>query len=222
MKKYISKLILFTITVTLSSCINYTQVTTIKTDNSGKMFIHYWKKSVPKLDSLYALRIGLFNKDSLKTKFKATYNKINFVKIFKNNSDSTIHAQIEFEFTDFDSLNFLPFFKGANLSIKNGEEGTKIFSQFIQPVTISTDSVKIPAIIKYTYYLPGNIISHNANSQSRNKLVWKFTQEEIKNGKTIKATYIPFKLKETPKLIYYLSLAVIIIVLIFLFSKKKK
>ncbi len=218
----ITYILLLIIAVTLTSCLNYTQVTTIKTDNSGKMFIHYWKKSVPKIDSLFFTKLGLFNKDSLKTNFTATFNKINFVKVFRNNSDSTIHAQIEFEFTNFDSLNLLPFFKGASLSIKEGEKSTKVFSQFIQPVTTSIDSINIPVKIKYTYYLPGNIISHNANSLSRNKLVWEFTPDDIGNGKTITATYIPFKLKETPRLIYYLSLAVILIVIIFLFSKKRK
>ncbi len=213
---------LLIIVLTLTSCLNYTQVTTIKTDNSGKMFIHYWKKSVPKIDSLFLRKVGLFNKDSIRANFTAPFNKINFVKVFKNNKDSTLHAQIEFSFTKFDSLNQLPFFNGADLSIKEGEENTKVFSQFIQPITTNIDSINIPVKIKYTYYLPGNVIAHNANSLYRNKLVWKFTPDDIGNGKTITATYIPFKLKETPRLIYYLSLAVILIVIIFLFSKKRK
>lgn len=222
MKKSINYIFFSLIVLIVSSCINYTQVTTIKTDNSGKMFIHYWKKVVPELDSLFLTKVGIFNEDSLKTNFTASFNKIHFVKVFKNNTDTTLHAQVEFEFSNLDSLNLLPFFKGAALSIKNGEENTKIFSQFIQPVTINTDSTNSPIKIKYTYYLPGEIIKHNANYLSRNKLIWEFSLNNIGNGKIISATYIPFKLKETPRMIYYLALGVIIIVMFFLFSKKKK
>ena len=222
MKNRINHILLFLVVLFISSCINYTQVTTIKTDNSGKMFIHYWKKVVPELDSLFITKFGIFNEDSIKSNFTATFNKINFVKVFKNSKDTTLHAQIEFEFSKLDSLNLLPFFKNAAFSIKDGKDNTKIFSQFVQPVTFNNDSLSNSIKIEYTYYLPGEIISHNANYVTRNKLIWKFSLNNIGNGKTITATYIPFKLKETPHLIYYLALTVIIIVLFFLFSKKKK
>ena len=40
-------------------------------------------------------------------------------------------------------------------------------------------------------------------------------------GKTISVTFIPYKIKETPYWIYMISGAVLIIVIIFLFKKKK-
>jgi hypothetical protein len=222
MKKILKNLLLFSIVLSLSSCLNYNQITTIKTDNTGKMFVHFWRDMGTDIDSLLLTRVGLFNKDSLQTKFEAPFTEINFTKIFKDFKDSTLHAQLEFEFSDFDSLNYLPFFSNAKLSNKNAPDDEKIFSQFIQPVTIGFDSTAKPLKVKYIYYLPGEIVEHNANSLSRNKLTWEFSLDQIGSGKTIKARYIPFRLKETPQLIYTLALIVIIIVLVFLFTKRKK
>lgn len=210
------------ISLILTSCLNYKQITTIKTDNSGKMFIHYWIKMNPNLDSLLTSKIGLFNGDSLKNQFQNRLTSINFANVYQNLKDSTLNAQIEFEFTNFDSLNKIQFFKHSELSIKNGPKKTKIFSQFIQPITTGIGFSDTSWVISYTYYLPGEILSHNANSISRNKLEWTFTSNEIGRGKLISAIYIPFRLKETPSWIYYLMSFVIVIVLIFLFKKRKK
>jgi len=222
MKKMIKHLLGFLLSILLTSCLNYTQITTIRTDNTGKMFVHYWRNMGADIDSLLLTKIGLFNTDSLYTKFDAPFVEINFVKVFKDFNDRTLHAQLEFEFSNFDSLNFLPFFRNAKLSNIITHEDEKIFSQFIQPITVGFDSIANPLMVKYIYYLPGEIVEHNANSISRNKLIWEFSLNKIGHGKTIKARYIPFKLKETPKLIYTLALLVIIIVLVFLFTKRKK
>lgn len=210
------------VTLFISSCLNYNQVTTIKTDNSGKMFIHYWMAMDPDLDSLLITKIGLFSPENLTENFTASFTKLNYANTYHDFTDSTLHAQIEFEFTDFDSLNLLSFFKHSELSIKEGPEDTKIFSQFIQPITTTFGLSEKNYNISYVYYLPGNIIKHNANSLSRNKLEWNFTLDDIGNGKTISATFIPFKLKETPIWIYTLASIVILIVLVFLFKKGKK
>lgn len=206
----------------LTSCLNYNQVTTLKTDNSGKMFIHYWIKMEPEFDSLLIKKIGIFNKESIEENFTASFTKISYITIFNDFEDSTLHAQIEFEFTSFDSLNLLNFFKHAELSVIDGPDETKIFSQFIQPITTTFGFSEKNYSIVYTYYLPGNIIRHNANSLSRNKLEWSFSSDAIGNGKVISATYIPFRLKETPTWIYGLASLVIIIVLVFLLKKSKK
>lgn len=206
----------------LVSCLNYTQVTTIRTDNSGKMYIHYWMSMDPDLDSLLLTKLGLFNKDSLTSMFNASFTELNYASVYNDFNDSTLHAQIEFEFSSFDSLNFLQFFKHSELSVKDGPEDTKIFSQFIQPITTSFGLYDKSLSVSYVYYLPGEIISHNANSHSRNKLTWIFNLDNIGRGQTISANYIPFKLKETPKWIYYLAGLVIIVVLIFLLKKSKK
>jgi len=222
MKKVLLNLLLFVSLITLTSCLNYTQVTTIKTDNSGKMYIHYWMHMDPDLDSLLLTKLGLFNEDSIRNIFTANFTDLNFTKVYHDYSDSSLHSQIEFEFTYFDSLNQLQFFKHSELSLKEGPEETKIFSQFIQPITTSFGLYNKSLTISYIFYLPGEIISHNADSHSRNKLTWIFNLDNIGTGKTISANYIPFRLKETPLWIYLLAGVVILIVLIFLFKKSKK
>ncbi|GBD90525.1 hypothetical protein BMS3Abin04_01242 [bacterium BMS3Abin04] len=214
-------ILIFSLVLVLNGCLNYTQITTIRTDDSGESYIHYWMKFYTKNDSSLISQLGIFNKDTLVNQFSASFTKINSLKVFKDFSDSTIHAQIKFKFSKFDSLNLLRPFKNSELSIKKGPNGTKIFSQFIPPFAtgfgFDTKSIKI----KYTYYLPGEIINNNATSKSNNKLVWDYSLDDIGKGKIISATYIPFRLKETPPIIYALALIVLLIVLLFLFKKKK-
>lgn len=222
MNKTFQILFFFTSLIILTSCLNYKQVTTIKTDNSGKMFIHYWMNMEPDLDSLLLTKLGLFNEDSLNKIFEANFTKLNYTSVYHDFNDSSLHAQIEFEFTNFDSLNFLQFFRHSELSIKEGPEETKIFSQFIQPITTGFGLYDKSLTVNYVYYIPGEIINHNATSHFRNKLTWVFTLDNIGTGKTITAHYIPFKLKETPIWIYTLTGVVIIVVLIFLLRKRKE
>lgn len=221
MKKRI-KIFIFSLTAIVTGCLNYTQVTTIKTDNSGKMYIHYWMDMDPELDSLFITKIGIFNEDSLKKIFDKSFTSLNYTTVYNDFNDSSLHAQIEFEFTNFDSLNQLQFFRHSELSIKDGPNETKIFSQFIQPITTSFGFTSKSLEINYTYYLPGEIIDHNADSHSRNKLIWKFNIDNIGRGKTISANFIPFRLKETPAWIYYLAGFVIIVVLVFLLKKSRR
>ena len=222
MKRNFSIFFIFLISLCLHGCLNYTQITTIKTDNSGKMYIHYWMEMDPELDSLLIKKIGNFNKDSLNKIFNKNFTLLNYITVYNDYKDSSLHAQIEFEFTNFDSLNQLQFFKHSELSVKEGPNETKIFSQFIQPITTSMGFSSESFEINYIYYLPGEIIKHNADTKFRNKLTWNFTMDDIGRGKTISANYIPFKLKETPIWIYYLASFVIIIVLVFLFKKSRK
>ena len=124
----------FLFLLTFSGCLNYTQVTTIKKDGSGNMFIHYWMKWTSSRDSIIVEQLGLFEKDSVYKEFTSEFNVINNVEVYRDFSDSTIHAKVEFGFNSLDSLNQLPAFKDSKLSIKNGENNTKIFSQFIPAI----------------------------------------------------------------------------------------
>lgn len=215
--KFIPLLILFA-----SGCLDYTQVTTIKTDNSGNMFIHYWMKWDSPKDSLIIENLGIFVQDSVYKEFSSEYSSIKNVEVYKDYNDSTIHAKVDLDFESLDSLNTTNAFRGSELSIKEGEKNTKIFSQFIQPIATGFGIESKNFSLTYIYYLPGEILNHNATESSRNKLTWKYTLDEIGTGKHITATYRPFKLKETPTFIYYCALFVLVIVIIFIFSKRFK
>ena len=208
--------------VFLSGCLNYTQVTTIKTDGSGNMFIHYWMKWGSTRDSLIVEQLGIFQKDSVYKEFSSEFNRITNVEVYRDFGDSTIHAKVEFEFSSLDSLNMTPALRGSQLTIKDGEKNTKIFSQFIQPIATGFGFESKDFSLTFIFYLPGEILSHNATEISRNKLTWQYNLEEIGTGKYITATYRPFKLKETPAWIYYCALFVFVIVVLYLFSKRVK
>ena len=96
-----------------------------------------------------------------------------------------------------------------------------IFSQFIPPVAtgfgVDTKSFQV----SYSYTFHGDIITHNAHIQNKNTLTWNYALDEIGRGKTISVTYRPFKLKETPYWIYVLAGIVLLLVIIFLFRKRR-
>ncbi|MFH1198440.1 MAG: hypothetical protein V1720_22245 [bacterium] len=206
----------------LAGCLNYEQITTIKTDGSGDMYIHYWMHWRNDRDTTTINQLGLFNQDSIRSEFSSLYNTMDNIEVYNDFSDSTIHAKIEITFNSFDSLNYTKAFKGANFSIKNGPNNTRIFSQFIKPFATGFGFESNALNITHVYYLPGEITFHNANSLTRNKLTWEYTLAEIGTGKTITATYRPYKLKETPKWIYYSALTILVVVIVYLFRKRKK
>jgi hypothetical protein len=213
---------LITLIFLINGCLNYTQITTIKKDGSGYMFIHYWMKWTSHKDSLIADQLGIFTKDNIQKEFVSKFSQTKSVEVYKDLSDSTIHSKIELSFNSLDSLNSMPAFKNSALSIKDGSKNTKIFTQFIPPIATGFGLTTKNFSLTYIYYLPGEILSNNATEISNNKVTWKYSPDEIGIGKYITATYSPFKLKETPPWIYYCALTVLIIVVIFLFSKRFK
>jgi hypothetical protein len=222
MNRRIPLLIVFSFLLFINGCLNYKQITTIRKDGSGNMFIHYWMKWNSQKDSLIVEQLGIFNKDSVNKEFSSEYSSIKKVEVYKDNSDSTIHAQVSLDFHSLDSLNKTPAFRKSELSIKDGPKSTKIFSQFVPPFATGFGYSSKNFSITYVYYLPGETLTHNATEIDRNKLTWKFSLDDIGTGKYITATYRPFKLQETPVWIYICALFVLIVVIIFLFSKRMK
>jgi hypothetical protein len=211
----------FLLLLFLAGCINYTQVTTIKTDGTGSMFIHYSMKWNNQRDSVMVEQLGIFNKDSVYSEFSSQFSHLTNVEIYTD-KDSTIHAKVELYFNSLDSLNRTPAFRKSQLSVKDGSKNIKVFSQFIPPIATGFGFGNQKFTFTFVYYLPGEILSHNATEIYRNRLTWKYSLNEIGMGKYITATYRPFKLKETPVWIYIIALFVLSIVIVYLFSKKIK
>ena len=220
-RKIFSVLLLFSI-LFISGCLNYTQITTIKKDGSGNMFIHYWMKWTSPKDSSIVEQLGIFSKDSVLKEFSSQYSHIQKVEVYKDFNDSTIHSQVSLDFNSLDSLNLTPAFRKSELSIKDGAKNTKIFSQFVPPIATGFGFDSKNFSITYVYYLPGETLNHNATDIDRNKLTWQYALDDIGTGKYITATYRPFKLKETPTWIFICALVVFIVVVVFLFSKRMK
>jgi hypothetical protein len=205
----------------ITGCINYTQETRIFPDGSGVMKIHYWM-NLPDSESVKAIdNIGIFREDSIRSEFDSPFIKITNVKAFTDSTDNTSHAEITFSFPHIDSLNQTRAFADANFSLQDGAAGQKIFSQFIPPIATGFGIDASAFHVTYKYRFSGEIITHNAVSMSGDQLIWQYSLAEIGKGKTISVTFRPYKIKETPVWIYALAGFVLLIVIIFLFRKKK-
>lgn len=228
MKKYLLSLILI---FYLAGCIDYYQEFEFNKDGEGKFFIHYWMKRKNNFydstksrnynDSVFIARFYQFNPDTLRKLYTAEHISNLTITTFSDSVDNTIHTQISFNFMDINKLSQLPPLQAFDISYKDGAEGQKVFREFIPPLNAFFTVPDTSLTFKVIVYLPGIVITHNAHELYKNRLTWQYKHTEIGNGKNLIATIKPFKLKETPKWLYYLSGGVILIVFYFLFRKSK-
>lgn len=212
---------LFLFAVLFTGCLNYYQEVKFNIDGSGKMIVKYWMK-LPEGDTAGIIQqYGIFNKDTIKSDYSSTFTKVENIKVYADTTDTTMHAVIEFSFTSIDSLNKIKRFSQSAFSFADGASGQKVFTQFVAPLAVGfgTDTTGLTLTYKYTF--PGEIIAHNAHTVSGKTLTWSYKQMEVGQGKTISVTFRPYKLKETPMWIYALCGAVLLIVIFFLFKRKK-
>lgn len=209
------------IAVILTSCLNYEQKVLIYPDGSGNMEIHYWMNVPDTIVAKSISNLGIFIPDSIRNEFSSPFVNILDITTYSDTTDSTIHSVIKIEFSSIDSLNTIKAFAQSEFSLKDGAANQKIFTQFIPPVTTGFGIDASKFYVKYIYEIRGDIITHNATSQVKNVLTWQYNLNEIGRGKTISVTFKPYKLKETPKWIYYLAGLVLLVVIIYLFRKKK-
>jgi len=185
------------------------------------MYIDYWMQFPDRESETVVTNLGIFNADSITKEFSSDYTVIENVTVFTDTTDSSTHARINLSFSHIDSLNLTKAFTDFQFSYKEGAAGQIIFTQFIPPIAtgfgIDASSFKV----KYVYTFPGDIITHNAQESSGRTLTWEYSLSEIGGGKTISVTFRPFKLKETPIWIYVLSGAVLLLVILFLFGKRR-
>jgi hypothetical protein len=205
----------------LSGCLNYYQETKLYPDGSGYMKIDYWMM-LPNKESIdFVDRLGIFNPDSISSQFSSPFSKIENVEVYKDTTDSTTHAIIEFSFSNIDSLNNSKAFSDYHFTFTQGSGGLINFSQFVPPVVTGFGIDANNYSVTYKYTFSGDIITHNAPEASGRTLTWKYKLSEIGGGKTISVTFRPFKLKETPTWIYLLSGFVLLVVIYFLIRKRK-
>jgi hypothetical protein len=213
--------ILILILFILSGCLNYYQEVTLYPDGSGKMRIDYWMKFINKESEKVVDNLGIFNPDSIMSGFQSAYSQVENVNVYRDTTDSSTHAIIEITFNHIDSLNNTKVFAEYNFSFLEKTGGQIVFSQFIPPIATGFGIDASTFSVTYKYTIPGEILSHNANEVSGKSLTWRYNLSEIGGGKTISVTFQPYKLKETPVWIYFLSGAVLLLVLFFLLKKRK-
>jgi hypothetical protein len=213
--------VVFLLLVLISGCLNYTQEVQLYPDGSGTMKINYWMKLPEKEDTSAINKIGIFNPEMIQKEFESEYSTINNIEVYIDSIDSTTHALIELSFIHVDSLNKTRAFADAKFSLRDGAAGQKVFTQFIPPIATGFGIDGSAYLVSYQYKIYGDVITHNAHTKEEQTLTWKYSLAEIGSGKTISITFKPYKLKETPYWIYILSGFVLLIVIIFLFRKKK-
>ena len=219
--KTILTLFILIITISLNSCLNYYQEVKLYPDGSGKMHVDYWMKFVNEESKIVAENLGIFNADSIRSEFQSRYTKIENVVVYRDSTDSTTHALIDFSFNHIDSLNKTKVFAESRFSFREKTNGQVDFSQFIPPIATGFGIDASSLNVTYKYNISGEIISHNAQQISGKSITWHYKLSEIGGGKTITVTFQPYKLKETPMWIFFLSGAVLILVLFFLLKKRK-
>ena len=219
--KTILTLFILIITISLNSCLNYYQEVKLYPDGSGKMHVDYWMKFVNEESKIVAENLGIFNADSIRSEFQSRYTKIENVVVYRDSTDSTTHALIDFSFNRIDSLNKTKVFAESRFSFREKTNGQVDFSQFIPPIATGFGIDASSLNVTYKYNISGEIISHNAQQISGKSLTWHYKLSEIGGGKTITVTFQPYKLKETPMWIFFLSGAVLLLVLFFLLKKRK-
>ncbi len=218
MKLLISTIILI---LSFSGCLNYQQEVSLYPDGSGTMKIHYWLQVSDPVKMITLDQVGLFNSDSLKNQFTSEYSEVTNISVYSDSADTTSHTIIELSFSNIVDLNKIKPFSESQFILQDGAAGQKIFSQFITPIATGFGFDGSAFQVEYAYSFPGEIITHNATKVQKENLVWSYRLSELGKGKTISVTYRPFKLKETPYWIYALSGFVLLIVIIFLFRKKR-
>jgi len=212
---------IFSLSILFSACLNIVQETVLYTDGSGEMHIDYWMK-LPDEDSRTVVeKIGIFNPDSIRSEFSSAQTKISAVEVFSDSTDSTTHAIIDFTFERIDSLNLTKAFADADFSFEEQTSGQIIFTHFIPPIATGFGINPADFHVTYTYTFSGTILFHNAQKYNDRTLTWDYSLDQIGGGKTIKVIFRPYKLKKTPDWIYMLTGAVLILVIFFLFRKKK-
>ena len=207
--------------LTLCGCLNYEQEISLYPDGSGSIRIHYWMTIPDSSKNPILDQIGLFNSDSLNSKFSSESTELKNVEVFVDSIDSTLHSKIEVFFSYLDSLNNIRALADHKFSLIDGAAGQKILSQFIPPTVTAFGLDGTQFTVKYSYDVPGEIIQHNSPNINKQTLTWEYTLSEIGKGKTISITYRPFKLKETPIWIYVVTGLVLLVVFFFLLRKKR-
>lgn len=185
------------------------------------MRINYWMNLPQNVDSTYLNKIGIFNPELIEKEFSSNYTIINNIEVYVDSADSTTHSLIQLNFSHIDSLNKVKVFEDFRFSLKDGASGQKVFTQYIPPIATGFGIDGSEYSVIYTYKFFGTIVTHNAHTETGQTLTWTYTLAEIGSGKTISVTFRPYKLKETPYWIYVLSGLVLLIVIIFLFRRRK-
>jgi hypothetical protein len=178
-----SYLLTFLFPFFLCGCINYEQSTTVQTDGSGTMEIHYWISE--DLASTMTQGNFSFDKGSVNKQYEAIGVEVKDVRIETNSADSTRHVRVKLHFSDIRQLSKA---KGFNSSgFEWNREGNRIsFKENLHSGGGNSEPLGLDKFnFTYTYKFPGEIVSTNATTFSGNTAVWKFKLSELSTDRSL-------------------------------------
>ncbi len=162
----------------ISGCVNYDQNTTLNTDGSGSMKIHYWTKM-----SNFSMgnTLGKFDFDEAKAKsnYSSANTDVKSVKMEDKLDDSTKHVYVELTFKDINKLTDAKGFSEVKPSWKEGKDGMELKYILLKDTSASKNMGASDYTITYTFEMPGEIISTNATKKDGKTLTWDYKVSDL-------------------------------------------
>jgi hypothetical protein len=180
-------LLTFIFSLILSGCVNYDQKTTINSDGSGTMKVHYWASS----NNISGGELGGFGftEDKARTNFSSSNTDVTNVKIEeKNDTDTTksTHVYLDIKFKDINKLTDAKGFSKIKVSWEKGKDGMD-FKYTLLKDTVNSgygmDSYKLT----YEFNFPNEIISTNGKAEGQ-KVTWNKDLSDLKEDVIMTAT----------------------------------
>ena len=183
LKQKFTYLISFILPLFVLGCINYEQTTTIKSDGSGSMEIHYWiNESIALTGSQGNFA---FDKENVNKQYEAIGIKVKDVRIESISADSTRHVRVKLDFADITQLSKAAGFKSSGFEWTR--DGNRItFKQNHHTSGENSESFGLDKFtFTYVYTFPGEIISTNATSFSGRRAEWKFKLSDLSSDRSL-------------------------------------
>lgn len=168
--------ILFMAMLYLSGCVNYDQKTTLNSDGSGSMKIHYWSKMS---NFSMGTTLGKFDFDEAKAKdnYKSANIDVKSVEVKDKLDDSTKHVNIELSFKDINKLSDAKGFSEVRASWKEGKDGMELKYLLMKDTSAANQSSDYT--VTYTFTLPDEIISTNATKKEEKTCTWEYKLPDL-------------------------------------------
>lgn len=164
--------------VYLTGCVNYDQKTTLSSDGSGSMKIHYWTKMS---NFSMGTTLGRFEFDEAKAKDQYTHSnlEVKSLKVEDELADSVKHVRIELSFKDINKLSEAKGFNNVKTSWKESTDGMELKYTLMKDTAAAKNMGASENTVTYTFEMPDEIISTNASKKDGKNLTWDFKVSDL-------------------------------------------
>lgn len=187
MKSLILSFFVILCLVFVNGCVNVDQKTTLKSDGSGSIKLHYWT-SMKNLSMGDEIGGFSFSESGVKGNYTATGIEPSDIKISENTEDSTKHVNLNVSFKDFNKLSDAKGFAKTKQSWAKGKDGMD-FKYTLLKDTANAGGMGMEEFkLNYEFSMPGEVIVTNATSKDGTNLKWSKTVADLKDDVNMTAT----------------------------------